>query len=152
MTDFPPLASNEPFEPINMEMTDVEVLHHTRAVKLRLLGVLSKDIPNDPKDVRCLLDVMDSLDKVALHNIKNSIQQDSNDAIHEANAIMRRIQAQVGNTDPYMVDVTPTQMEERVVTIDQELVALDPVPGEMSQELRDLRYDAFVTEMEETSK
>lgn len=129
--------------------TDAEVLLHTRSMKLRLASALTPNsaMPTDPKEVNALMKVLDSIDRSAQTNIRNSIEQDNSEALNEALSIIAAVQKQVGNTDPFRreVDVTP---EYREVTIDTQLIELDFVDGETSTELRDLTYDSFVDEFE----
>lgn len=130
-------------------LSDTEVLQHTRRVKLKLVDALTSNgiVPTDPKEVNALMKVLDSIDKTAHGNIRNSIDQDNSAALGDALSIIAAVQQQVGNTDPYMRDL-PVDGEIREVTIDTKLVDVDFVPGELSQELQDLQYDSFIDKFE----
>lgn len=125
-------------------MTDNEVLLQTRSLKLRIVSELTKDtLPSDPKDINALMKVVDSIDKAANNNIRNAIEQDSNANVSAALAIITAMEKMVGTTDPFMRDVS-TGVEPRIVTLDQPLLEVQFVEGELSQEIRDLTYDSFV--------
>lgn len=130
------------------DFTDTEVLQHTRQIKLQIVDTLTNGgISSDPKDVNALMKVLDSIDRTAHGNIRNSIDQDNSAALGEALAIIAAVQKQVGNTDPFMM-VNPGNNPPRDVTIEQRLVEHDFVEGELSQELKDLQYDSFVDNFE----
>lgn len=143
------LAEEDAFHS-DVELTDADVLRHTKSIKLRLLQKMAgKDMSTDPKEVAALMKVADSLDKTALTNIRNNIDQDSNAAVSEALSLITAMQRQVGNTDPFMVDINnPSALKPREISIDVPLVELDFVPGELSHESMDLQYDSFVTDFE----
>lgn len=134
---------------INNDLTDQDVLLETRRVKLQLMHALTPDgrMPTDPKEVNALMKVVDSMDRTAQNNIRNSTEQDSNHAVAEALAIIASMQKQVGNRDPFMVDVG-TETAEREVFIEETLVETDFVPGELSHETLDLQYEGFVDQFE----
>ena len=130
------------------DFTDTEILLHTRQVKLQIVDALTAGgISTDPKDVNALMKVLDSMDRTAHGNIRNSIDQDNSAALGEALSIIAAVQKQVGNTDPFMLTVTGDQ-PPRDVSIDVCLVEHDFVEGELSHELKDLQYDSFVNEFE----
>lgn len=134
----------------DVELTDNEVLSHTKSIKLRLLQKMAGvDMSTDPKEVAALMKVADSLDKTALTNIRNNIEQDSNASVAEALNIIASMQRQVGNTDPFMVDVSKGgELKPREISIEHTLVEHDFVEGELSHESRDLQYDGFVNDFE----
>lgn len=133
----------------DIELTDLEVLTRTKAVKLRLLEKMTGvDMSSDPKEVMALMKVADSLDKTALTKMRLSNEQDSNQSITEALAIIAAMQTQVGNRDPFMIDVGKGGLSPREVIIETTLVDASFVVGELSHETRDLQYDTFTAGFE----
>lgn len=130
------------------DMTDTEVLRHTRQIKLKVVDTLiNGGISTDPKDVNSLMKVIDSIDRTAQGNIRNAIDQDNSNNTAAAIDIIAAMQRQVGNVDPFMLTVPATQ-EPREVVIEKQLVDHDFVEGELSHELKDLQYDSFVDKFE----
>lgn len=130
------------------DMTDTEVLRHTRQIKLKVVDTLiNGGISTDPKDVNSLMKVIDSIDRTAQGNIRNAIDQDNSNNTAAAIDIIAAMQRQVGNVDPFMLTV-PTTQEPREVVIEKQLVDHDFVEGELSHELKDLQYDSFVDKFE----
>lgn len=130
------------------DLTDTEVLRHTRQIKLKVVDTLiNGGISTDPKDVNSLMKVIDSIDRTAQGNIRNAIDQDNSNNTAAAIDIIAAMQRQVGNIDPFMLTV-PTTQEPREVVIEKQLVDHDFVEGELSHELKDLQYDSFVDKFE----
>lgn len=130
------------------DLTDTEVLRHTRQIKLKVVDTLiNGGISTDPKDVNSLMKVIDSIDRTAQGNIRNAIDQDNSNNTAAAIDIIAAMQRQVGNIDPFMLTVPATQ-EPREVVIEKQLVDHDFVEGELSHELKDLQYDSFVDKFE----
>lgn len=130
------------------DMTDTEVLRHTRQIKLKVVDTLiNGGISTDPKDVNSLMKVIDSIDRTAQGNIRNAIDQDNSNNTAAAIDIIAAMQRQVGNIDPFMLTV-PTTQEPREVVIEKQLVDHDFVEGELSHELKDLQYGSFVDKFE----
>lgn len=132
----------------DVELSDAEVLMRTKAVKLRLLEQMTgPNMSTDPKEVASLMKVADSLDKTALTKLRLNNEQNSNQNVTDALGIIAAMQSQVGNTDPFMVNVIPDG-EPREVVIENTLVEMSLVEGELSHESRDLQYDDFVNKFE----
>lgn len=130
------------------DMTDIEVLKHTRQIKLRVVDTLIHNgVSTDPKDVNALMKVIDSIDRTAQGNIRNAIDQDNSNNTAAAIEMIAAMQRRVGNTDPFML-TNATGREPREVAIEQQLVEHDFVEGELSHELKDLQYDSFIDEFE----
>lgn len=128
--------------------SDAEILLHTRGIKLRMIGALTENdkMPTDVKEVNALMKVIDSIDRTAQNNIRNATEQDGNASVAEALGIIAAMQRQVGNVDPFkatVLDVTP-----REVAIEETLVEIDFVSGELSHEIRDLTYETFIDKHE----
>lgn len=131
-------------------MTNEEVLQYTLRKKMEIVETLtsSQTMSTEAKDITALVGVLNSIDKSAMGNIRNNIEQAGNANTAEAIAIMASMQAQMGNHDPFMIDVTNTAVEPREVSIEETLVETTFVDGELSHEVRDLQYDSFVEKYE----
>lgn len=127
----------------NNTMNDREVLDRTRTFKFAMLDSLMdpNNMPDDPKSVNAVMNIIDSLDKVALTNIRLNQEAQDGAAAQEAIRILNELSNVLGNSNPYRSDVRIT----REVTIEETLVHSPFVPGEGSTEIRDIEYDAFVS-------
>lgn len=124
-------------------MNDREVLDRTRSFKFAMLGHLvdPNNMPNDPKDINAVMNIIDSLDRVALTNIRMNQEAQDGAAAQEAIRILNELSGVLGNTNPYRSETRVV----REVTIEETLAHTPFVPGEASTEIRDIEYDSFVS-------
>lgn len=123
-------------------LNDREVLDRTRTFKFAMIDHLlnPNNMPTEAKDVNAVMSVIDSLDRVALTNIRlNQEAQDGANA-QEAIRILGELSGILGNSNPYRSDVHTA----REVTITETLDHTPFVPGEGSTELLDIEYDDFI--------
>lgn len=123
-------------------MNDRQVLDRTRTFKFKLLESLMNgtNMPSEAKDVNAVMGIMDSLDKVALTNIRLNQEAQDGAAAQEAIRILNELSTVLGNNNPYRSDVRVV----RDISISETLVHSPFVPGEGSTEIRDIEYDDFV--------
>ena len=124
-------------------LNDREVLDRTRSCKFAMLDNLldPNNMPSDAKDVNTVMNIIDSLDRVALTNIRMNQEAQDGAAAQEAIRILNELSGVLGNTNPYRSETRVV----REVTIEETLAHTPFVPGETSTEIRDIEYDSFVS-------
>lgn len=123
-------------------LNDREVLDQTRTFKFAMIDHLlnPNNMPSDAKDVNAVMGIIDSLDRVALTNIRLNQEAQDGASAQEAIRILSELSGILGNSNPYRSE-TRTM---RDVVIDETLTHTPFVPGEGSTEIRDIEYDDFI--------
>lgn len=146
MEDFPPIIPLRP-EPTYRREDGESILDFTQRVRLASVTKLTeRNLPDDPKDVSALSQMLDSIDRQEFNKAKIEIESQGANADKDALDLITAIVNTVGNNNPYLVDVPVV----RDVTHNGPIVeGLTLVPGELDNKPVKMNYDSFMKKYKE---
>ena len=144
MDDFPPIVDNNVIVN-NLDRHDGEsVLDYTQRIRIAAVSKLTAlAMPEDPKDINALNQVLDGIDRQEFNKAKIELDSVGAASDKEALSLITSLINSVGNTNPYESKTPVVRVLEHEGPVVSGVVL---VPGELDSVPEKLNYDEFMKE------